>query len=77
MPARDQVTVRAQHRVRAYEQAQSAQRLPWQAVQERGQQRPVCRSEPHSLLPELTFQHRGLMPQGKDLRVFVPIAHRK
>jgi hypothetical protein len=46
-------------------------------MQQRGQQRPVCRSEPHSLLPELTFQHRDLMPQGKHLNVFAPIAHRQ
>jgi hypothetical protein len=41
------------------------------------QQRPVCRGKPHSPLPELTFQHRDLMPQGKDLHVLVPIAHPK
>ena len=35
VPARDQVAVPAQHRVGAYEQAQSLQRLPGQAVQQR------------------------------------------
>jgi hypothetical protein len=39
------------------------------------QQPPVCRSKPHSPLPELTFQHRDLMPQGKDRPC--PIAHPK
>jgi hypothetical protein len=61
-----------QHRVRGYEQAQPAQRLPWQPMQQRGRQHPAHRGEPHALLPELTFQHRDSMPQGKDLNVLPP-----
>ena len=60
MPARDKVAVPAQHRVRAYEQPQSPQRLPWQPVQQRSQQGPVCRGEVHPPLAELTFQYRDL-----------------
>jgi hypothetical protein len=77
MPARDQVPVPAQHRVRAYEQPQSPHCLPRQAVQQRGQQRPVCRGEVHSLLAELTFQNHDLMPPGEDLHIFVPVALRQ
>jgi hypothetical protein len=46
-------------------------------VEQRGQQRPVCRGEAHSLLSELTFQDRDLMPQGEALHGLVPIAHSK
>ncbi|MEU8489373.1 hypothetical protein [Streptomyces sp. NPDC048641] len=38
---------------------------------------PVARSEPRSVVAELTFQHSDLMAHGEDLRVFVPIAHRQ
>lgn len=77
MSARDQVAVPAQNRVRAHEQPQSPQRLPWQAVQLRGQQCPVRRGEVHSLLAKLTFQDRDLMPQDKDLHILVPVANRQ
>jgi hypothetical protein len=43
-------------------QAQPAQHLPWQPVQQRGQQRPVHRGEAQPLLTELTFQYGDLMP---------------
>jgi hypothetical protein len=31
----------------------------------------------HSPLAELTFQYGDLVPQGEDLYVFVPVAHRQ
>jgi hypothetical protein len=77
MSTGDQVTVPAQHCVRTHQQPHPAQRGRRQAVQQRGQQRPVGRGEPHLLPAQLTFQHRELMTQHEDLSVLVPIARRK
>ena len=63
MAAGDQVAVPAQHRVRAHQQPQPAQHVARQPVQQRGQERPVSRVEPHPLLAQLAFQHRDLMAQ--------------
>jgi hypothetical protein len=46
-------------------------------VQQRRQQRPIRRSEPHLLPTELPLQHRDLVPQGEDFDVLVAIAHRQ
>ncbi|MFD4709161.1 hypothetical protein ACFWN5_05590 [Streptomyces sp. NPDC058430] len=77
MAASDQIAVPAQHRVRSHQQPQSAQHVEGQTVQQRSQERPVARSEPRSVVAELTFQHSDLMAQGEDLRIFVPFAHRQ
>jgi hypothetical protein len=46
-------------------------------VQQRRQQRPVSRGEPHPVRTELPLQDRELVAQREDLRVFVPVAHRQ
>jgi len=61
VPSSDQVTVPAQHRVRAYQQPQPMQRLRPQAVQQRRQDRPVGCGEPRLLPAQLAFQHGDLM----------------
>jgi hypothetical protein len=46
-------------------------------VQQRRQEYPIRRSEPHLLSPELSLQHRDLVPQREDLDVLISIAHRQ
>jgi hypothetical protein len=46
-------------------------------VQERGEQRPVSRTESRPRATELPLQYSDLMPQGEDLEVFVSVAHRE
>ncbi len=77
VPTRDQVTMPAQHRVRAYQQPQPTQHLRPHTVDQRRQDRPVGQGEPHLLPTQLTFQHGDMMPQRQDFDVLVPIAHRK
>ena len=77
VPLPDQVTMPAQHSVRADQQPHPAQGLRPQPMQQRRRQSPVRRSEPDPPLAQLAFQNRNLMPQGEDLGVLVPIARRK
>ncbi|MBP2329308.1 hypothetical protein JOF56_009693 [Kibdelosporangium banguiense] len=46
-------------------------------MQERGEQRPVGRAEPHPGVAELALQHCDLVAQREDLDVFVPVAPRE
>jgi hypothetical protein len=46
-------------------------------VQQRRQQRPITRGEPHPVRTELPLQDGELVAQHEDLRVFVPAAHRQ
>jgi hypothetical protein len=46
-------------------------------VQQRRQEHPVARGEPHLLFAQPALEHRDLMPQGKDLHLFVAVAHRQ
>ncbi|MGY4983386.1 hypothetical protein ACWCYL_40700 [Streptomyces sp. 900105755] len=46
-------------------------------MQQRGQDRPVARGEPFSLLAELAFQHDELMAQSEDLDILAVVAHRQ
>jgi hypothetical protein len=46
-------------------------------VQERGEQRPIRRSEPHPGTAELSLQYADLMPQCQDLDVLLPVSHRE
>ncbi|MGI5175223.1 hypothetical protein ACQEVZ_02690 [Dactylosporangium sp. CA-152071] len=48
-----------------------------QSVQQRRQERPIARVEPHPLVAQLALQHHDLMAQGEDLSVLVPVAHRE
>jgi hypothetical protein len=77
VPAGDQIAMPAQDRIWAYQQPQPSQPLHRQPVQQRCQECPVNRGEPHFLLAQLTLQHRDLMAQGEDLRIFVAVAHRQ
>ncbi|MFI0857631.1 hypothetical protein ACH4TX_40525 [Streptomyces sp. NPDC021098] len=67
----------AQHRVRTHEQPHLPQNRQRQPVQQRRQERPIARSEPHSVTADLAFEHRDLMAEGQDLRILVPVAHRQ
>ena len=67
----------AQDRIRAYQQPQPAQRLPRQAVQQRGEEGTIGWSEPRPLVAQLTLQHGELVTQGQNFRVLVPVAHRE
>ncbi|MER6009867.1 hypothetical protein [Streptomyces bluensis] len=77
MPTREQVVVPPQHRIGAHQQPHLAQHATRETVQQRGQERPVARGEPCSLLAELAFQHHELMAQGEDLDVLAVVAHRQ
>jgi hypothetical protein len=69
--------VPAQHRIRAHDQPQPSQHVRRQPVQERREEGPVTRGEPHLLFAQLAFQHRDLMAQGEDLHILVPVIHRE
>ncbi|WP_406425455.1 hypothetical protein OH809_43410 [Streptomyces sp. NBC_00873] len=58
MPARDEITVPAQQRVRPHQQSHPAQHLSRQALEQRGQERPVTRVEPDPLPVQLPLQSR-------------------
>ncbi|MFL6052039.1 MAG: hypothetical protein ACJ72W_03835 [Actinoallomurus sp.] len=77
LPACDQIAVPAQHRVRTHHQPQPMRHLDRHPMQQRRQERPIARGEPHSVAAELALQHRDLMTQREDLRILVPIAHRQ
>nr|WP_322974003.1 integrase core domain-containing protein [Actinacidiphila oryziradicis] len=76
MATRNQTTVPAQHRLRAHQQSHLAQDVQRQPVQQRRQERPIHRGEPHLLLTELALQHHDLVTQRQYLSGLVPIAHR-
>ena len=77
VPAHDHIAVPAEHGIRAHHQVQSLEHVPREPVQQRRQQRPITRGEPHPVRTELPLQDRELMAQREDLRVFVPAAHRQ
>ena len=77
VPARDHIAVPAEHGIRAHHQVQSLEHIPGEPVQQRRQQRPITRGEPHPVRTELPLQDRELVAQREDLRVFVPAAHRQ
>ena len=73
----EEIAVPAQNRVWAHQQPQLAQDGARKLVQQRRQERPVSRSEPHFPSAEVPLQHRDLVPQREDLDVLVSIAHRQ
>jgi len=75
--AGQQVPVPAQHCVWPYQQPEPAEHMPWEPVQECGQERPVGRGELRPGTAQLPFQHGDLVAQRQDLGVFVPVAHRE
>jgi hypothetical protein len=77
VPTREHVAVPAQHGIRTHHQVQSLEHVPREPVQQRRQQRPVSRSEPHPARAELPLQDQELVSQREDLRVFLLAAHRQ
>jgi hypothetical protein len=58
---------------RARQQPQSPQDIQRQLVQQRREERPITRSEPHLFLTKLALQHSDLMAWGKALGVLGPV----
>jgi hypothetical protein len=77
VPACDHIAVPAEDGLRAHHHVQSPENLPREPVQQRGQQGPVGRGDPHPVRTELPLQDRELVAQREDLRVFVLAAHRQ
>ncbi|MFE4678036.1 hypothetical protein [Streptomyces sp. NPDC056721] len=77
MSASDDIAVPVKYRVGPHQQPHPAQHLPWQAMEERRQERPIARVEPKSLPVQLPFQNADLVAQGQDLDIFLTIAHRQ
>jgi hypothetical protein len=77
VPTPGQVAVPEQYPVRAHQQPHLTQHATRETVKQRGQERPVARGEPCSLLAELAFQHHELMAQSEDLDVLAVVAHRQ
>ena len=75
--AGQEIPVPAQHRVGPHQQPEPAEHVAWDPVQQGGQERPVGGGEPRPDRAQLPFQHRDLVAQRQDLRIFVPVAHRK
>jgi hypothetical protein len=42
-----------------------------------GKQRPISGGEPNRRAVQLPLEDRDLVPQDKDLRILVPVTHRK
>ena len=72
-----EITVPAQHCVRADEQPQPTQELPRQRHQQSSEERAVFRSERHLLPTELSFKDGDLVAQNEDLHVLLAVAHRQ
>jgi hypothetical protein len=53
--------VPAQHRVLPDQQPEPAKHLPWEPVQQGGQERPVAGEEPRPARAQLPLQHRDLV----------------
>ena len=61
MAARQQVPMPAQHRLRPDQQLEPAKHVPWEPVQQGGQERPVAGAEPRPGRTQLPLQHRDLV----------------
>jgi hypothetical protein len=77
MMADQEIALPAQHRLRPHQQPEPAEHVPRELAQQGGQERPVGRAEPRPGRAQLPFQHRDLVAQRQDLRILVPVAHRK
>ncbi|MER6128756.1 hypothetical protein ABT173_40605 [Streptomyces sp. NPDC001795] len=75
MSSLEQVAMPPHDRVRAYQHQELAQLLPWEVVEQAGEDSAVGVGERG--LADLALQYEQLVPQGKDLDVFVPVAHRQ
>jgi hypothetical protein len=61
MAACQDVPVPAQHRLWPDQQPESAKHVPWEPVQQGGQEHPVARAEPQPGRAQLPLQHRDLV----------------
>ena len=61
MAACQDVPVPAQHRLWPDQQPELAQHVPWEPVQQGGQEHPVARAEPQPGRAQLPLQHRDLV----------------
>jgi hypothetical protein len=75
--AGDYVTMPAQDGVRSHQQSDPTQGLSRQALEQRGEERPVDGVEPDLLSVQLSFQDADLMAQGQDLDVLLAVAQRQ
>ncbi len=75
--AGDDVAVPPEYRVRPHQQPHSAQYLPWQAIKERRQERPVARVESNLLSVQLPLQNTDLVAQRQNFDNFLVVAHRQ
>jgi hypothetical protein len=76
-PVGDQVAVPARHGLGAYQQPDALQYVAGQAVQQRGEQRPVGTGEPDLLTVQLPLEDRDLMAEGQDFGVLVAVTDRQ
>ncbi|RAS58956.1 hypothetical protein C8D87_1169 [Lentzea atacamensis] len=63
-----------QHRVRADQQSESAQSCAGQRRQERGEERPVLRSELWASVAELALQGGELVEKSENLDVLLTVS---
>lgn len=73
----DQVAMPAQHRLRSNHEPDLVQHMAGQAMQQRGQERPIGPGEPYPRPAQLPLQDGELVPQRQDLHVLGPVAHRE
>jgi hypothetical protein len=71
----DQFAVPVQDRVRPYQQQEFPRFLAREAMEQAGEHGPVGVGERG--FADLALQDQQLVPQGKDLDVFVPVTHRQ
>ena len=61
MAACQQVPVPAQHRLRPDQQPEPSEHVPWEVVQQGGQERPIGGGEPRPGRAQLPLQHGDLV----------------
>jgi hypothetical protein len=64
----------SQHRIRADQQSESAQSGRSQRRQERGEERPVLRSELRTSVAELALQDGELVAKSENLNVLLAVS---
>ncbi|MCX4641552.1 MULTISPECIES: hypothetical protein [unclassified Streptomyces] len=71
----EQVTVPAQQRVHTYQEQEMPQFLPWEVVEQAGEDDAVGVVERG--LADLALQDQQLVPQRQDLDLLAPVTHRQ
>jgi hypothetical protein len=77
MTSTHQIAVPSQDRVRTDDQMQPTERITGQRLEQCCEESPVLGGEPGPVRTQLPLQDRELMAQSQDLRILVPVAHRK